>query len=134
MALRDEILSRPDCAAALAVRDCGALAAILSVGRTKLIERNVGYGTVMEALGADNGAAFLDGLTAVAATSSPVKWALKLLDRGELNIGAAATRGQLDALAAGGVMPQAVAEALKNLAVVPDEITASQVQQALEGM
>ena len=88
----------------------------------------------MEALGADNGAAFLDGLTAVAATSSPVKWAIKLLDRGELNIGAAATRGQLDALAAGGVMPQAVAEALKNLAVVPDEITASQVQQALEGM
>ena len=134
MALRDEILSRPDCAAALAVRDCGALAAILSVGRTKLIERNVGYGTVMEALGADNGAAFLDGLTAVAATSSPVKWALKLLDRGELNIGAAATRGQLDALAAGGVMPQAVAEALKNLAVVPDKITATQVQTALEGL
>jgi len=134
MALRDEILSRPDCADALAARDCGELARILSIGRTKLIERNVGYGTVMEALGADNGAAFLDGLTAVAATSSPVKWALKLLDRGELNIGAAATRGQLDALAAGGVMPQAVAEALKNLAVVPDEITASQVQQALEGM
>jgi len=134
MTLRDEILSRPDCADALAARDCGELARILSIGRTKLIERNVGYGTVMEALGAENGAAFLDGLTAVAATSSPVKWALKLLDRGELNIGAAATRGQLDALAAGGVMPQAVAEALKNLAVVPDEITASQVQQALEGM
>ena len=134
MALRDEILSRPDCADALAARDCGELARILSIGRTKLIERNVGYGTVMEALGADNGAAFLDGLTAVAATSSPVKWALKLLDRGELNIGAAATRGQLDALAAGGVMPQAVAEALKNLAVVPDEITATQVQTALEGL
>ena len=134
MALRDEILSRPDCADALAARDCGELARILSIGRTKLIERNVGYGTVMEALGAENGAAFLDGLTAVAATSSPVKWALKLLDRGELNIGAEATRGQLDALAAGGVMPQAVAEALKNLAVVPDEITATQVQTALEGL
>ena len=134
MALRDEILSRPDCAAALAARDCGELARILSIGRTKLIERNVGYGTVMEALGADNGAAFLDGLTALAATSSPVKWALKLLDRGELNIGADATQSQLDALAAGGVMPQAVAEALKNLAVVPDEITATQVQTALEGL
>jgi len=134
MALRDEILSRPDCAAALAVRDCGALAAILSVGRTKLIERNVGYGTVMDTLGADNGAAFLDGLTAVAATSSPVKWALKLLDRGELNIGAAATQSQLDALVTAGVMPQAVADALKGLAVSPDEITASQVQQALEGV
>ena len=134
MALRDEILSRPDCADALAARDCGELARILSVGRTKLVERNIGYGTVLDTLGADAGAAFLDGLTALAATSSPVKWALKLLDRGELNIGAAATRGQLDALAAGGVMPQAVAEALKNLAVVPDEITATQVQTALEGL
>lgn len=134
MALRDEILSRPDCADALARRDCGELARILSVGRTKLIDYSIGYGTVLEVLGAEAGSAFLDGLTALAATSSPVKWALKLLDRGELNIGAAATRGQLDALAAGGVMPQAVAEALKNLAVVPDEITATQVQTALEGL
>lgn len=134
MTLRDEILSRPDCADALAIRDCGALAEILSAGRTKLIERNVGYGTVLDTLGADVGSAFLDALTALAATSSPVKWALKLLDRGELNIGAAATRGQLDALAAGGVMPHAVADALKGLAVSPDEITASQVQQALEGV
>lgn len=134
MTLQAEILSRPDCADALAARDCGELARILSIGRTKLIERNIGYGTVLETLGAEAGSAFLDGLTALAATSSPVKWALKLLDRGELNIGAAATRGQLDALAAGGVMPQAVAEALKNLAVVPDEITATQVQTALEGL
>ena len=134
MALRDEILSRPDCADALAARDCGELAALLSVGRTKVIDYSIGYGTVLEVLGAEAGSAFLDGLTALAATSSPVKWALKLLDRGELNIGAEATRGQLDALAAGGVMPQAVAEALKNLAVVPDEITATQVQTALEGL
>lgn len=134
MTLHDEILSRPDCADALAARDCGELARILSIGRTKLVERNIGYGTVMDTLGAENGAAFLDGLTALAATSSPVKWALKLLDRGELNIGAAATQAQLDALAAGGAMPQAVADALKGLAVLPDEITASQVQQALEGV
>lgn len=134
MALRDEILSRPDCADALARRDCGELAALLSVGRTKVIDYSIGYGTVLEVLGAEAGSAFLDGLTALAATSSPVKWALKLLDRGELNIGAAATRGQLDALAAGGVMPQAVADALKGLAVSPDEITATQVQTALEGL
>ena len=134
MTLRDEILSRPDCADALAARDCGAIATILSTGRTKVIDYSIGYGTVLEVLGAEAGSAFLDGLTALAATSSPVKWALKLLDRGELNIGAAATRGQLDALVTAGVMPQAVAEALKNLAVVPDEITATQVQTALEGL
>ena len=131
MTLRDEILSRDDCADALAARDCGELARILSIGRTKLVERNIGYGTVLDTLGADAGAAFLDGLTALAATSSPVKWALKLLDRGELNIGAAATQAQLDALAAGGVMPKAVADALKGLAMGPDIVTAEQVADAM---
>ncbi len=134
MTLHDEILSRPDCADALAARDCGALATILSAGRTKLIERNVGYGTVMDTLGAEAGAAFLDGLTDLAATSSPVKWALKLLDRGELNIGAPATQQQLDALATAGAFPQAVADALKALAVVPEVVSAQDVQTALEGL
>ena len=127
MTLRDEILSRPDCAKALADRDCGALAAILSEGRTKLIERDIGYGTVLDTLGADVGSAFLDALTALATTSSPVKWALKLMERGELNIGAAATQAQLDALATAGVMPVAVADALKGLALVPEVVTAQDV-------
>ena len=131
MTLRDEILSRPDCADALARRDCGELAALLSVGRTKVIDYSIGYGTVLEVLGAEAGSAFLDGLTALAATSSPVKWALKLLDRGELNIGAAATRGQLDALAAGGVMPQAVADVLKGLAIVDDPYSIQDVILAM---
>ena len=131
MSLRDEILSRPDCADALAARDCGALAEILSAGRTKVIDYSIGYGTVLEVLGAEAGSAFLDGLTALAATSSPVKWALKLLDRGELNIGAAATRGQLDALAAGGVFPQVVADALKALALAPDVVTMQQVAEEM---
>jgi hypothetical protein len=131
MTLHDEIISRADCADVLAARDCGELARILSIGRTKLIESNIGYGTVMETLGAENGAAFLDALTVLAATSSPVKWALKLLDRGELNIGAATTQAQLDALAAGGVMPQAVADALKALAIVPDMVTPQEVADAV---
>ena len=131
MTLRDEILSRPDCADALALRDCGALAEILSKDRTKVVDLNIGYGTVLEVLGAESGAAFLDSLTTLAATSSPVKWALKLLDRGELNIGAEATRLQLDALAAGGVMPKAVADALKGLAMGPDIVTAEQVADAM---
>lgn len=131
MSLHDEITTRPDCADALARRDCGELAALLSVGRTKVIDYSIGYGTVLEVLGAEAGSAFLDGLTALAATSSPVKWALKLLDRGELNIGAEATRGQLDALAAGGVMPKAVADALKGLAMGPDIVTAEQVADAM---
>lgn len=131
MTLRDEILSRPDCADALALRDCGALAAILSAGRTKLVERDIGYGTVLDTLGATAGAAFLDSLTALSETSSPVKWALKLLDRGELNIGAAATQQQLDMLASVGVIPVEVAEALKGLAMGPDIVTPQEVADAM---
>ena len=131
MTLREEILSRPDCADALARRDCGELAALLSVGRTKVIDYSIGYGTVLEVLGAEAGSALLDGLTALAATSSPVKWALKLLDRGELNIGSPATQAQLDALAAGGVMPQVVADALKALALAPDVVTMQQVAEEM---
>lgn len=131
MTLHDEILSRPDCADALARRDCGELAALLSVGRTKVIDYSIGYGTVLEVLGAEAGSAFLDGLTALAATSSPVKWALKLLDRGGLNIGSPATQAQLDALAAGGVFPQVVADALKALALAPDVVTMQQVAEEM---
>lgn len=131
MTLRDEILSRPDCADALALRDCGALATILSMGRTKTVDLNIGYGTVLEALGAETGAAFLDGLTALSSTSSPVKWALKLLDRGELNIGAQTTQQQLDALADGGVMPKEIADALKSLALGPDIVTPQEVADAM---
>ncbi len=131
MTLRDEILSRPDCADALARRDCGELAALLSVGRTKVIDYSIGYGTVLEVLGADVGSAFLDALTALATTSSPVKWALKLMERGELNIGAAATQAQLDALATAGVMPVAVADALKALALAPDVVTMQQVAEEM---
>lgn len=35
MTLRDEILARPDCADAVAARDLDAIAALVSVGRTK---------------------------------------------------------------------------------------------------
>lgn len=131
MALRDEILSRPDCADALAQRDCAALADLLSQGRDKTVERLIGYGTVLDTLGAEGGAAFLDGLVALSEASSPVKWALKLLDRGELNIGSPATQAQLDALAAGGVFPQVVADALKALALAPDVVTMQQVAEEM---
>jgi hypothetical protein len=67
----------------------------------------------------------------LAAASSPVKWALKLLDLGELNIGSPATQAQLDALAAGGVFPQVVADALKALALAPDVVTPQQVAEEM---
>jgi hypothetical protein len=80
--------------------------------------RLIGYGSVMSALGANDGAALLDALEGLAQGSSPVKWALRLLDRGELDVGDPVTREQIDALCAAGVMTAASRDTLKALGEV----------------
>ena len=77
-----------------------ALAAYLSQGRKPIIQsRTIGIGTVLSVLAPDGGA-FLDAIEALAAVDPNIKWGLKLLERGELDIGMAATRGLLDGIAA----------------------------------
>ena len=121
MTLRDEILSRSDCADALAARDCGALAAILSVGRTKTVERNVGYGTVLATLGRGVGGAFLNTLEELGNTVDPdLKWTLKTIENESFDLGEQATRDGIDGLVMAGVLSAEGAAALKALAVVPD--------------
>lgn len=110
-------------------RDDGAIAAALSVGRTKIVPRLGGIGVVMETLGPVDGAALLDSLEAMVATNSAVKWAFVLINRGELDFGSSATRAMIDQL-----LPAPAAAALKSVAEVPDVITAQQVAQALEGL
>lgn len=113
----------------LGSRDDGAIAAALSVGRTKIVPRLGGIGVVMETLGPVDGAALLDSLEAMVATNSAVKWAFVLINRGELDFGSSATRAMIDQL-----LPAPAAAALKSVAEVPDVITAQQVAQALEGL
>ncbi len=84
-----------------------------------ICERLIGYGTVMEALGADAGAALLDALEALSASTPAVKWAMRLLDKGDLNVGSTAVRAQLDALCAGGVMTALQRDSLKALGEAP---------------
>lgn len=115
----------------LAERDDGAIAAAVSAGRIKVVKYLGGIGTVLETLGPVDGAALLDQLEAVAATNSAVKWALVLVNRGELDFGSTAVRDMIDLLF--GVSAPEVAAKLKALAVVPDLVSAQQVSQALEG-
>lgn len=101
----------PDWAVADALNEPDpALPPVLTRNPTK-----VGPGTIMATLGATAGATFLDTLTALSATSSPIKWALKIIDRGELDLSADATRTQIDALASAGVLTAPQAAALKAL-------------------
>ena len=136
MTLRDEILSRPDCADALAVRDCGALAAIMSAGRTKTVIVPIadlqaylqgnGQWWTIKACSEDPAhparTAAQGVVDVVNARYNNIDMTLPIVDQ------------MLAALVATNVIPQATMDELKALAVVPDEITASQVQQALEGM
>jgi len=118
-------------AAHVAARRDAQIAEALSEGRVRPVETFGGYGYVMETLGPSGGAALLDALESLSASSSPIKWAFRLLERGSLDFGSADVRGQLDALALAGVMPQAAADALKARATEPDPISVSDVSDAL---
>jgi len=128
MSLYDEII-----ALGLPLGDHGALADALSVGRTRLETRMIGIGAVLEAIGPEGGAALLDTLSALSAQNSVIKWAMHLLDKGELDVSLASTRAQLDGMAEAGILSPDDADAIKVLAVVPDVITSQMVSAAMEG-
>ena len=110
-------------------RDDGAIATALSLGRKKVVKTLGGIGIVLDTLGPVDGAALLDHLESMSASVPAVKWAFVLINRGELDFGAAATRGMIDQL-----LPNAAGAALKSIAEVADTITAQDVAKALEGM
>lgn len=103
-----------------------ALAAAISEGRTRVASTLGGVGLVMEALGPDVGAQVLDGLDALKATNSAVKWAWVLINRGELDFGSSATRAMITAL-----MDEPVRSALLSIGEAPDPISEYDVRCAI---
>lgn len=114
--LTEEIASDPLGIGYATMTDGELEGALNAKTRTRLVEMRIGFGAIMSALGASAGAALLDALEVVAVSSSPVKWALRLLAADNLDIGNLQTRAQIDALAAAGVMTAAQAATLKALA------------------
>lgn len=133
MTLLDEIKAKcpPEL---LASREHGAIAAVVSEGRTSVVPRLGGIGAVIETLGADDGPAVLDALDSLRSSNPAVRWGWVLLERAELDFGSAVTRQLIDILTAGGVMTAEQAGKLKALAVVPAEVTTQDVIAAMEGM
>ena len=124
----DEIRSaiQADPALQALVPDTTALAAALSVGRTRVVRKLGGVGVVMEALGPDVGATVLDGLDALKATNSAVKWAWVLINRGELDFGSTATRAMITAL-----LDEPVRSALLAIAEEPEAVSEFDVRVAI---
>ena len=109
----------------------GEIAALLNEPKTVLVERMIGVGTIMDALGPEIGAALLDQFEAQVETNSVVKYGWKLLERAELDVGMDSTRAMLDAL-----LPAEAASVLKGLAeqTVTAGVDWQQVRDALEGI
>ena len=109
----------------------GEIAAALNAPQTVLVERMIGIGTVMDALGPADGAALLASFEAQVTTDPVVKYGWFLLERERLDVGLTSTRVMLDAL-----LPAEDATTLKGLAeqTVSANVTTQQVIDAMEGM
>ena len=112
--------------------DHGALAAALSVDRTKIVPTPIGIGTVLAVM-APQGGDFLNALEQIGAQDANVKWALKMIEQGTFDVGHPVTRAQLAAFAqAAPTMADGIA-ALLNVAVVAHPVSSQDVSKALEG-
>ena len=81
----------------LADRNDVAIAALLPA-KVKIVSTPIGIGTILAVL-APNGGAFLDALETARASDSNVKWALKLIEQSNFDVGMASTRDQMVAFA-----------------------------------
>ena len=129
----------PALQALVAAGDFAAVAAALSLGRTKVASHFASERGILERyphgpIAADE---MLAALEAFADTAHPmariVGRALKFLAQPEgLDIGSPATQGLLDQLMAGGVISQAQRDGLRAMATVADVVTWPQVQAAMQ--
>lgn len=81
----------------LADRNDVAIASILPA-KVVIVSTPIGIGTILAVL-APNGGAFLDALEAAGQSDPNVKWALKLIEQSNFDVGMAATRAQMVAFA-----------------------------------
>ena len=126
MTLLDEITAK--CSLALIdSRDFDAIAAAVSIGRTKQSAREIGNGTILEVLGLTVGNALLDVVNSV----PDFRHVKPLVEQGRLTVGSALVQSTVQALVPMGVLKQSEADALCALGFDPDPVTALQVNQAL---
>lgn len=107
----------------------GAIALLVSEGRTKPSTREIGNGTILETIGLQYGNAMLD----VIYSAPDFRHVKPLLEQGRLIVGSPLVVATIQGMVPG-VMPQAVADRLLALAVEPAPVSVQDVIQAMEGM
>ena len=140
VALKAEINSRADCAAALTARNIDSMAATLSVGRKAQQTRFVTARTILAEC--SGGGAILDALdkASVVVITAPmtvemqaaIKWALKFLGQDSgLDVGNPATQGLIDACVSLAVLTAPQGASLKSLSNMPLIVSRFDVSTAL---
>ena len=109
------------------VPDTQAIAAALSVGRTRYVETQIGVGTIIEVLGLAAANPVLDALYA----SPDYRHVKPLLDQGRLRLDTVAQAGMLQPLVTGGLLTQAQLDALIARAEEADPVDEYQVRIAI---
>lgn len=109
------------------VPDTQAIAAALSVGRTRYVETQIGVGTIIEVLGLAAANPVLDALYA----SPDYRHIKPLLDQGRLRLDAVAQAGMLQPLVTGGLLTQAQLDALIARAKEPAPVDEYAVRVAI---
>ena len=123
--IRDAIAADP--ALQALVPDTVALAAALSVGRTRYVETNIGVGTIIEVLGLAAANPVLDALYA----APDYRHVKPLLDQGRLRLDVVAQAGMLQPLVTGGLLTQAQLDALIARAKEPAPVDEYAVRVAI---
>jgi len=126
-ALRAEARANPACSAPLAARDCAALASLLSAGRTRANEREIGCGTILEVLGIAAGNQLIDFIK----SNADLRYVVPLLDQGRLHIGSAVVQAALQSFVGAGAITQADADKMCAIGMDPDPLTPQDVADAL---
>ncbi len=116
--------------ALLTERNDVAIAGVLSTGRVKIHSSPIGIGTVLAVM-APSGGDFLNALEATGAANANVRWALKMIEQGTLDVGHPVTRAQLDAFAKEQPLLTDAIKALLSVAEQPDPIHYNAVSDVL---
>lgn len=116
-------------ATGLDLSDHGAIAAALSVGRTKLVTTAIGEGAILATLGLEAGNAFLDVIDA----HPDFRHVKKIIARGEFDMSSPVSQAGVQGMVPA-VLTQEQADALKALAVQDAPVSSQEVTRALEGM
>lgn len=109
------------------VPDTQAIAAALSVGRTRWKHTEIGVGTIIEVLGLAAANPVLDALYA----APDYRYVKPLLDQGRLRIDVVAQAGMLQPLVTGGLLAQAQLDALIALAKEAAPVAEYDVRMAI---